>query len=461
MKTRLDHIVRSWLPQGLGRRRDDRVVGGVCAGVAGWLGVDPTIVRLAAVLLALANGLGAVLYVAAWALLPEGPTGAGGAAHKAGSQAAGHGAWGTGVERRSLERAVALGLITLGLLLVIRSAAPVFPDQLVWPAAVVAAGVGLVWARADDADRARWREAAGRLPGDPLALVGGRAGWGWARIFVGATLLVLGFYWFLRTNEALSSIGGNIRQIGLAILATALGFAVLLGPWILRLIRQLGDERRERIRSEERAGMAAHLHDSVLQTLALIQRQADTPRRARSLARRQERELRAWLYGGRSAGDGNEVSLAAALDQISNDVEADHDVAVDVVVVGDRVLDEQGHALVAAVREAVVNAAKHSGEDGVSVYMEVGAAAANPDVDETDLDRGRSGLRSGGVVDVEAFVRDRGRGFVLNDVPSDRRGIADSIIGRMARYGGIANVRSTPGHGTEVSLRITLNGDRA
>lgn len=459
MKTRLDRTIRSWLPQGLSRRRDVRVVGGVCAGVGRWLGVDPTIVRLAAVLLALANGLGAVLYVAAWVLLPEDPTEAGAPSDQAGSQRDGAGGWAGGVERRSLERAVALGLITLGMLLVIRSAAPVFPDQLVWPATVAAAGVGLVWARADDADRARWREAAGRLPGDPLAVLGGRGGWGWARIFVGATLLVLGLYWFLRTNEALSSVGGDIGRIGFAILATALGIVVLLGPWIARLIRQLSDERRERIRSEERAGMAAHLHDSVLQTLALIQRQAEAPQRARSLARRQERELRAWLYGGRSAGDGPDDSLAAALDQISDDVEADHDVTVDVVVVGDRVLDEPGHALVAAVREAVVNAAKHSGEDEVSVYVEVGAAAPDRGTDREDAGRARSGMPSRDVVEVEAFVRDRGRGFVLNDVPGDRRGIADSIIGRMARYGGVATLRSTPGEGTEVSLHIMLNGD--
>jgi phage shock protein PspC (stress-responsive transcriptional regulator)/signal transduction histidine kinase len=447
MKTRLDRSVHPWLPEGLYLRRDDRVIGGVCAATARWLGVDPTIVRLFAVLLALANGLGLVLYLLAWLLLPDesgrhtqpdGPDSRQGAS---GEPAEG---------RQSLERALALGLITLGALLVVRSAAPVFPDGLVWPAVVAAAGLGLVWARADDTDRARWREASSRLPGDPLASFAGRGFLVWVRIIVGAKLLILGLLWFLRANEGLSSIGGGISQVGLAILATTLGLTVLLGPWILGLIRQLRAERHERIRTEERADIAAHLHDSVLQTLALIQRQAETPQKARSLARRQERELRAWLYDGRRSAEEDPRSLAAALDRISDDVEADHDVTVDAVIVGDRDLDERGWALVGAVREAVVNAARHSGEGEVSVYVELHA----PDGDGAD---DASGGNGDGVT-VEAFVRDRGKGFVPAEVPVDRRGIADSIVGRMVRYGGRATVRSAPGEGTEVWLRMTLDG---
>jgi signal transduction histidine kinase len=207
--------------------------------------------------------------------------------------------------------------------------------------------------------------------------------------------------------------------------------ALLLGPWIVRLARQLGVERRERIRSEERAEVAAHLHDSVLQTLALIQRTADSPHETVSLARRQERELRAWLYGARSP---TASTVAAALDGVVTEVEALHDVTVEVVTVGDGPLDERRAALVAAVREAVLNAARHSGAAEVSVFVECGPEATT------------------------AFVRDRGSGFDVARVPPDRRGIADSIVGRTERHGGRAEIHSAPGDGTEVALGIPAGG---
>jgi signal transduction histidine kinase len=324
---------------------------------------------------------------------------------------------------------LALGCITLGALLLVRSVSPFFPDHVVWPATVVAAGLGLVWSRAGETDRARWREAVSRLPGDPLAALSGRGLW--VRLYGGAILLVAGIGWFIAANSTFARLG----QIVMAILATALGLALLLGPWISGLVRQLRSERHERIRTEERADMAAHLHDSVLQTLALIQRHADSPQQTRSLARRQERELRGWLFDARTPGDAP-ATLAAALDQLSDDIESDHDVTVDVVVVGDCPFDERLEALVAALREAAVNAARHSGEPEVSVYVELGDG------------------------EVEAFVRDRGKGFERALVDRDRRGIADSIIGRMARHGGNAKVRSTPGEGTEVSLRMPLDPTR-
>jgi signal transduction histidine kinase len=207
---------------------------------------------------------------------------------------------------------------------------------------------------------------------------------------------------------------------------------------VARLVRQLREERRERIRNEERADMAAHLHDSVLQTLALIQRHADAPQQARSLARRQERELRAWLYDGRrSAAAAAPGNLAMALDRVADEVEADHGAAVDVVVVGDCQVDEHVDALVAAVREAVLNAARHSGADEVSVYAEVAD--------------GR----------IEAFVRDRGRGFDPAAVNGDRRGITHSIVRRMARHGGRAQIHSAPGEGTEVTFELALEAESA
>ena len=450
------------LPAGLLRRPDEHVVAGVCAGVARWLGVDPIVVRLAAIVLALANGVGIVAYLAAWLVLPEAPpstapTGAAGAARAAGTAVAPAGVAGTSgtsaaagsvggardgsadspvqTGQRNAELALAVGCITVGVLVLVRWTVPVFPDRLVWPAVIVAVGIGMVLTRSGEGDRARWRETAARLPGNPVDVL--RGGWGiWLRVAVGAVLLVVGLATFLAANEAFSAIG----QVGIAVLATALGVAVVFGPWILRLAVQLRDERRERIRSEERADLAAHLHDSVLQTLALIQRHADEPQQSRSLARRQERELRAWLYDDkrRAEAEGAAPTLALALDRMADGVEADHGgVEVDVVLVGDCPLDPGVDALVKAVREAVVNAARHSGAPEVSVFAEVAG--------------GR----------VEAFVRDRGRGFDPATVDGDRQGVARSIIGRMARHGGRAQVHSAPGEGTEVTLEVACQTEAA
>ncbi len=436
------------LPPGLVRRPDEHVVAGVCAGVARWLGIDPIVVRLAAVILALANGVGLVAYLVAWVVLPEGgPEVDAGhdrdrpvdsrarPAHDEAASRDGSAPPGQETGRRSAELALAVGCITVGMLVLVRWTAPFFPDFIVWPAAIAAVGIGLVLVRAGDGDSARWREVASRLPGNPVeALRGGW--WLWLRIIIGAHLAVLGIASFLATNDAFSAVG----QVGIAVLATALGVALVFGPWIVRLVRQLGDERRDRIRSEERADMAAHLHDSVLQTLALIQRHADAPQDARSLARRQERELRAWLYDDRrrAEADGAPLTLATALDAMTDEVEADHrGVEVDVVLVGDCPLDPGIAALVKAVREAVVNAATHSGETEVSVFAEV------------------EGNR------VEAFVRDRGRGFDPRAVNGDRQGIAQSIVRRMARHGGRAQVHSAPGEGTEVSFEIACHREEA
>jgi signal transduction histidine kinase len=201
---------------------------------------------------------------------------------------------------------------------------------------------------------------------------------------------------------------------------------VILTPWWLRLVRGLTEEREERVRSQERAELAAHLHDSVLQTLALMQKRADDPRAVAALARRQERELRSWLNGGRRGEPA--ASLAAALQTAVAEVEDDHGVPVDVVAVGDCPLDEPGAALVAAVREAVLNAVKFAGGAPVSVYAEVAPER------------------------VEVFVRDRGPGFDLAAVPGDRRGLRESVLGRMERHGGRAEVHTRPGTGTEVEL---------
>jgi signal transduction histidine kinase len=282
----------------------------------------------------------------------------------------------------------------------------------------------VLWATGDEQDRARWSGVAGRLPGG--AERSGTRGTVW-RLAAGGLLLVAGLGAFL-------TAGGGVPMTALgpvlgAITVTAAGLGLLLGPWGWRLARQLSEERVARARSQERAEVAAHLHDSVLQTLALIQRSED-PREAATLARTQERDLRAWLYGtGPVAG-----TLRAAVEDAAAGVETRHRIPVDVVVVGDAQLDARLHALVLAATEAMHNAARHSGADRVSVYVEVEDAA------------------------VTAYVTDQGKGFDPAHVPPGRLGIAESIRGRMARQGGEATVTTEPGEGTEVALRLPRPG---
>jgi signal transduction histidine kinase len=214
---------------------------------------------------------------------------------------------------------------------------------------------------------------------------------------------------------------------------------MLLGPWWFRIARDLVLERQARARAEERAEVASRVHDSVLQTLALIQRRSDDPAAVVSLARAQERELRSWLFEGRAPGSAIASSLAGGIREIQQDVEARHGVPVEVVTVGDCPLSQNLEALLAAAREAVVNAAKWSGAPVISLFAEVCAEKA------------------------EVVVRDRGKGFAPDAVPGDRKGLAESVRGRMARHGGTASVQSAPGEGTKVTLTMPLKaaeGDR-
>jgi signal transduction histidine kinase len=242
----------------------------------------------------------------------------------------------------------------------------------------------------------------------------------------GIGLVIIGVTSFLAANDALA----QARDGALAIGATLVGVLLVTGPWLWRLVRELSAERRARIRVQERAEVAAHVHDSVLQTLALLQSRADDPHEVRRLARRQERELREWLYTSPAEqASTNETSFASSLRRAAADVEDAHAVSVDVVVVGDAPLDDSLVATVAAAREGMVNAAKSSGAPNVSVFAEV-------------TDRG-----------VEVFVRDRGHGFDPEQIPADRRGIRESIVGRMTRNGGKAAIRSGP-TGTEIALTV-------
>lgn len=350
------------------------MLAGVCSGVAKALGVDATLVRLTTALLAFASGAGIVAYFGAWSLLPE-----------------------PGEQAPSRRRRMA-GVVLL-----------------VWSVVLALRGVGL----------------AGGLVG-PLALVGAGLvlaagavsfGLGERRARLAAAILVVaGVVVFLGENTR-----GSATTL-LAPGAVAVALLLVLGPWAFRLARERDAERAARIRTQEREELAARVHDSVLQTLALIQREPNDARRVATLARRQERELRAWLYPDREPAA--EGTLADAVDTAAAEIEELHGVRVEVVRTGDAPLDERTRALVLAAREAMANASKHSGVAEVSVFLDADAKH------------------------VALYVRDRGSGFDPEAVAGDRRGITESIRGRMERVGGTARIVSSPGEGTEVELML-------
>ena len=391
------------------------MVGGVLAGLAARTDVDPVLFRVAFVVAAVATG-GLVLlaYLVAWAAIPaegeESPPVA-----QLGRLPRIRGDW---------RVAGGVGLLTLSVLLAFRELGIWWSDPWVWPLVLAAFGAALLWERSRPTTT-----AAGR---DPTAVA--RAGSSLADRYRGifGVLLVIGAaLHFHSSNDIL----GGLRDAALTAVVVVVAVGLILAPFLWRLGRNLAMERAERIRSQERAELAAHLHDSVLQTLTLMQKRAGDPREVAALARRQERELREWLGGDgpRSA----EKSLAAALRAAAESVEDDHRVAIEVVVVGDCELDERAEAVLGAAREALQNAAKHAAEAGpIRVYAEVGDAS------------------------LEVFVRDHGPGFELADVPDDRRGVRESIVGRMERAGGRADVRSIPGGGTEVGLAIRRAPDQ-
>jgi signal transduction histidine kinase len=406
------------------RPREGRVLGGVCAGVARAYGLDPIVLRILAVALVFAGGSGLLLYVVAWLILPQD------GADQSLATAAAHD------RRYDPGEMLALGAVLLGVLLLLREAGIWLGDVVVWPVLLSGMGLAVIWRQAGGDDRASLLRVVGGLPSADVrsrrkAL---------ARVVIGVALVVSGVGAFLAASDAFSAV----REGLFASAVIVAGLSVVTGPWWLRMGHDLARERRERIRSEERAEVAAHLHDSVLQTLALIQRNADDPRTVVTMARRQERELRSWLYQGAQPADptGQGVGpagepaggVAAAVTRAAEEVEVDHGVTIDVVAVGDAPLDDRREAVVAAAREAMVNAAKWSGVTSVSVYVEVAEG------------------------DVKVFVRDWGRGFDPATVADDRHGLRESITGRMVRHGGQAVVRTGPDDGTEIQLRMPRDG---
>lgn len=372
------------------RRRQPRVVAGVAGGLADRLGVDDGYVRAAFITLSTVWGAGVVLYLALWVLT---------------------------LEREDQRpprvteprQRVGLALAFLGLLLLLTGGGLV-PDSLATSVfAAVSFGVAALWDRSESQSIVR------------VILPGAGGGVSVFRLLAGLGLVVGGLGLLFTTVEGVTGLGVTF----LAVAVTVAGFVLAFGPWMMRMANDLSRERRERVRQEERSEVAAHLHDSVLQTLALIQR-AEDPRRMASLARTQERELRGWLYG-RAPLDGADL-LSTALEAAAAKVEDERHVNVEVVKVGEATMDARGRALVAAAAEAMVNSAKHSSAGKLSVYLEVDGSTA------------------------DVWVTDQGSGFDKSGVPADRKGIQESIVGRMTRHGGTAEVESRVGEGTEVHL---------
>jgi signal transduction histidine kinase/phage shock protein PspC (stress-responsive transcriptional regulator) len=396
------------------RRTNERRIAGVAAGFAHATGAPARVVRAVFVLTGL-MGIGVAVYVIAWVVLPDD-------------------AGGPPVLRRLAPHdpidVVALVAVIVGALLAVARFGFSLPGSIVFP--IVVAGVGLAlllrWPGGDEeirpADLPDWLPPAAQ---EAVGALGTRRGLV-LRATVG-TILVLGGITALLAS---TSSWASLRDGLLALLVVISGLALVFGPWLSRLGSELVAERRARIRERERAEMAAHLHDSVLQTLAMVQRRADDPREVMRLARKQERELRTWLQSGQPvpSTDTAPGTVGAAIAELAGELEDLHGVAVEVVQVRDCTNDAALEPLLLATREAIVNAQCHSGADTVDVYCEVD--------DDT----------------VRVYVRDRGTGFDPGAVAEDRRGITESIRGRMARHGGAATLRSTPGEGTEVELTI-------
>ena len=371
------------------------MLAGVAGGISEAAGVAPIYVRAAFVCLSLAGGVGLILYVLLAITVPEAQT-----------------------EREDESRPsaskpqlIGMALMFVAVMLFLQVVG-LWLGPVVWPATLVVFGLAI----AIDTSGINYERS---LQG----VTAGRRSW-WL-VIGGLAMMVAGLVVVLRSLDRLQSVG----VLAIALIVAIGGFVIVAGPWLWSLIEDLRTERRARIRSEEKAEVAAHLHDSVLQTLALIQR-TDDPKKMVTLARSQERDLRSWLFDEDSS---DTDSLQAALTSAATRVEAAHDVPVSVVVVGEAHLPSSKHeALIAATTEAMMNAAQHSGASKVSVYAET--------VD--------------GSIDV--YVSDQGDGFNRDSVGDDRKGIRESIESRMQRHGGAATIESIAGEGTEVHL--TMNG---
>ncbi len=392
------------------RPADLRILGGVAAGLAEHLAIPVLWVRVGFVVGTWFNGAGLIAYLMLWRFLPMAePEQSLGleSAERRGLRIAG-----ARIGGREIAQTLAVTALGAGVLVLLQVTGRGVSDSVLLPLLAGIVGIVVIWRQLDDATLSQWVRQS--------------SGWGsMVRIAAGAGLLAVAAIYLVTQERG----WGALMDLGAATLIALTGVGLILGPWIGSLLTDLTSERRERVRSQERADVAAHLHDSVLQTLALLQKNAADPALVATLARRQERDLRSWLYGHEEpAGD----SFAASLHAGAAEVEVSHRVPIEVVTVGDAPVTADVGALVRAAREAMVNAAKHAGVDRIDVYAET---------------NGRQ---------LDVFVRDRGAGFDPDQIADDRLGVRESIIRRMERHGGTAAVRSVPGEGTEIHLSVPV-----
>ena len=381
-------------------------MGGVASGLSDHLGIDVVLLRAGFVATILLGGFGVFLYAAFWVVVPQAPDD-----QQAPQDPA--------TPSSATSRAQLIGFGVLGLAMLALAQLIGFGPGLLWPAAAAVTGAAILWRQADESQRLRWRSSAVR--GTRL-ITGAPRRQSVLRACLGLLLVAIGMTSFLAAHGALH----QVRRASLPVLVVVLGLALVIGPWMLQTFQQLSAERTARIREHERVELAGRVHDSMLQTLTLIQRRADDPDEVLRLVRRSERELRGWLYTAAASQE----SLRAAILAMSAEVEDEYPVTVDVVMVGEATMTPAVEALVQAVREAVLNAAKHSGDPKLSVYVEAGGDQ------------------------IAVFVRDRGRGFALDTIPEDRYGVRESVVARMRRHGGDAEIRTSAGAGTEVRLTL-------
>lgn len=401
---------------------DGAWLGGVCTGLAQHLGWSVMVLRLGFVALTMSYFLGPIVYAVLWLVLPP----LGEVTKSApGLESAAR------TNKRTVDKpkhgidvgaVMALSMLAAGLLWLVQASGMGLSQQLFWPIAFACSGVALVWRTADTTHDPDWKKQAPEQPWLIPFVARGRL-LTIARVVLGMGLVGAAVSLVIASQTGLQELPKTLAMSGLALA----GLVIVSAPWVYRSRAALRTAREEKVRADERADMAAHLHDSVLQTLALIQRQSEDPKSVQTLARRQERELRTWLYGDVI----KEKTLKAALTAAAADVEDERGVPVELVCVGDCDLDEQIEAMLRAAREAMVNSAKHSGAAKIDVYAEVG-----DDV-------------------VEIFVRDRGKGFSMDEIGEDRMGVKGSIIARMERHGGKARIRSSAEDGTEVRLEMS------
>jgi signal transduction histidine kinase len=396
----------------LRRASSGRIIGGVARGVATHLGVDVWWVRLAFVVLTVVSGAGVLAYAILWALVPlDGAGAAEGGDNDDGTS-------GDLTSGRNSELAVLLVLgaagVVLGGLLLATMAGLNLKGFV--PLALAGAGASLIWLRADEDQRERLRSGVGRVAPRRAGIL---------QVVLGVSLVLVGLIAFGVGGVGLGQAGTLLGSVAVVVV----GIVLVASPFALRLWRERDDERRARIRSEERAEIAAQVHDSVLQSLALIQKNSSDASEVGRIARAQERDLRRWLY---PTSTQSPTSLRGQLETMAADVEDTYGVLVDVVCVGDASASDRMSALLQATREALSNAARHSGAETVSVYAEMSERS------------------------VVVHVRDRGKGFNVADIPPDRMGVRESILGRLERHGGTARVTSSPGEGTRIELAMEI-----